>query len=368
MKTLIQAIACSLASLTALSQEAVVEGKIKGLPDGTKVYLRAFNAAGRGDSAVARGGAFRIKTTVPEEDIYLLSAGNDRMARHSAVLIYLEPGSLKVRGNGPMMKDVKFEGPAYAKDLNSLAALNSTPVFEERAALAEKMNEAYKIKDTLALRALQPDYERLDSVIRGVYENWIDGHRASPVSAMALSFFVRYRDMDKLEQRLKTLAPSAKENAMARKLQHSVDAAKATAIGKVAPDFTQNDTLGRPVSLRDFRGKYVLIDFWASWCVPCRHENPAVVKAFQRFKDKNFTVLGVSLDRKGDKDKWIKAIHDDNLTWTHVSDLNWWDNAVSRQYDIRSIPANYLLDPEGRIIGKNLRGEALEKKLEEVLP
>ncbi len=338
MKTITQALACCLLSLTALSQDAVLDGKIKGIPDGVKVYLRAFNAGGRGDSAVAKGGTFRIKTPVPEEDIYLLSAGNDRMARHSAVLIYLEPGSLKVSGNGPMMKDVKFSGPAYATDLNSLAALNSTPLFEKRAALAEQMNAAYQAKDTVALQSMRPEYQRLDSAITVVYERWIDDHKSSPVSAMALSFFVRYRDMEKLEKRLKDLEPSAKKNAMARKMQHSVDAAKATAIGKIAPEFTQNDTLDKPVALKDFRGKYLLIDFWASWCVPCRHENPAVVKAFQRFKDKNFTVLGVSLDRQGDKDKWLKAIHDDNLAWTHVSDLNWWDNAVSRQYDIRSIP------------------------------
>jgi len=139
-------------------------------------------------------------------------------------------------------------------------------------------------------------------------------------------------------------------------------------VGEPAPELSYASPEGNTYSLvKEGKGRYVLLDFWASWCVPCRKGNPAVVKAFNAYKDKNFTILSVSLDQPGAKDKWLKAIHDDGLTWTHVSDLNWWDNAVSRQYDIRSIPANYLLGPDGVILAKNLRGEELEKKLEEVL-
>jgi len=132
-------------------------------------------------------------------------------------------------------------------------------------------------------------------------------------------------------------------------------------------NFTQNDTLGIPVSLASFKGKYVLVDFWASWCGPCRRENPNVVKTYNAYKDKGFQILSVSLDQPGAKDKWIKAIHDDNLTWTHVSDLKYWDNEVAKQYGIQAIPANFLLDPEGKIIAKNLRGEDLAAKLSTVL-
>jgi len=121
------------------------------------------------------------------------------------------------------------------------------------------------------------------------------------------------------------------------------------------------------VQLSSLRGKYLLIDFWASWCGPCRQENPNVVKVFNQYKDKNFHILGVSLDREGQKEKWMKAIHDDKLTWTHVSDLKFWNNAVSRQYGIQAIPQNLLLDPQGKIIAKNLRGEALVKKMQELL-
>jgi peroxiredoxin len=146
-----------------------------------------------------------------------------------------------------------------------------------------------------------------------------------------------------------------------------IEIAKKVGIGRIAPDFTQNDTLGNPVSLSSFRGKFLLIDFWASWCGPCRQENPNVVAAFKKYNNKGFDILGVSLDQPTGKEKWLKAIHDDNLTWTQVSDLKFWGNAVAAQYGIQAIPQNFLLDPNGKIIGKNLRGEALNKKLEEII-
>jgi peroxiredoxin len=172
---------------------------------------------------------------------------------------------------------------------------------------------------------------------------------------------------EKIEPLFNKLPAATQKLPSAVSLKDEMEIAKKTGVGKYAMEFTQNDTLGNPVSLSSFKGKYVLVDFWASWCGPCRAENPNVVKTYQKFQNKNFTILSVSLDRPGQKERWLKAIHDDGLTWTHVSDLKFWDNAVAKQYGIRAIPQNLLLDPSGKIIAKNLRGEELAEKLGAVL-
>ncbi|MNR01571.1 Thiol-disulfide oxidoreductase ResA [compost metagenome] len=174
-------------------------------------------------------------------------------------------------------------------------------------------------------------------------------------------------DVNALEPIFNKLSTGLRNSTAGKDFAKLMDKARATSVGAIAMDFTQNDVNDKPVKLSDFRGKYVLLDFWASWCGPCRQENPNVLKAYNTYKDKNFTVLGVSLDQPGKKQDWLQAIEKDGLTWTQLSDLQGWKNAASTLYGVRGIPANFLIDPQGKIVGKDLRGEALEKKLEELL-
>jgi len=154
------------------------------------------------------------------------------------------------------------------------------------------------------------------------------------------------------------------KNSLAQQMQTAVPDSW---VGREAPDFAMPDVTGKQVKLSSFKGKYVLVDFWASWCAPCRQENPNLVKAYHQFKDKNFTVLGVSLDRPGQKDNWVKAINDDKLAWTNVSDLQFWNSEVVSLYGFNGIPFNILVDPQGKVIAEGLRGETLVAKLGEVL-
>lgn len=281
------------------------------------------------------------------------------------ITLFMEPATMYV-ASADSFANARIQGSA-AND--ALARLNVMlrPANDAYTAFGAEYNKARAAKDIPARDEATRKLDSMDIVIRGVYRNYLEKYPGSPIAFFALSQYAGWNiEADSVEPVLKQLPAAQHAYPSTVKLAGMVEIAKMTGIGKTAMDFTQEDTLGLPVKLSSFKGKYVLIDFWASWCGPCREENPNIVKTYQAYKDKNFHILGVSLDRPGAKDKWMEAIHADNLTWTHVSDLKWWQNDVAKLYGIQAIPQNFLVDPDGKIIAKNLNGEQLEKKLAEI--
>jgi peroxiredoxin len=351
--------------------------KLKTLKAPAKVYLvREYGMTDQQviDSAEAKHGAFILTAAVdaPQKAEVVIdhtAQGLNGFNRHADLLVvYLEKGNILVTGDDSV-QHATVSGSAlnteYATYYAQVLASAEKTVKDADAAYISASDD--KKKDSAFIQGLFTGVKKAWRQRDSLQYVYIGQHPDSYLSLEALIELAgNHIDVSKIDPLFNNLSARLRNSKTGADFAKAINEVRALSPGAIAPDFTQNDINDKPVKLSDFRGKYVLLDFWASWCGPCRAENPNVVKAYNKYSSKNFTVLSVSLDRPGKKDAWLAAIKADSLNWTHVSDLQFWNNAAAKLYSITAIPQNFLIDPTGKIIARNLRGEELQKKLEEI--
>jgi peroxiredoxin len=350
-----------------------MKGKVGQLNAPAKIYLvRGIQPL---DSATLKNGAFELKGTAEAPataDLVVRRNGHlgsmfGRISNRTRV--FLEPGALQV--NSPdSLEHATFKGGPAITDMLRLQASEELVKVRMNAIGAEAKNATDAQKQEPAFnQRMQAQFEVFNKELAKADYDFV---RANPNSWASLDALQNVRMWDLPQYATvgplyETLSPALKNSPAGREYGEMVRGLKEIAVGQPAPAFSQKTPEGKTVSLADYRGKYVLVDFWASWCGPCRQENPAVTKVYNEFKGRNFDIVGVSLDDEKGRDKWLKAVQDDHLAWTQVSDLRGWQNEAAQRYHVQAIPQNFLIDPNGKIVAANLKGEQLQATLAQLL-
>jgi peroxiredoxin len=337
-----------------------IHGQVTGPLEGKVTLNRYTLEKGQSkDTAVVVDGGFTFtgKMYTHDPEIGQIVA-NDGKRNLQSIVFYLEPGTINVH-------------PAVGRRGKAVG----TPLNDD---FQEYNDMLYSFLDTFKVNVgMGPVYHRFDTKIQdnvvAITDKFVKKHSASMVSLDVIKDMITYtKDLSKANQSklnvlFQRLSPVIKNSEKGKELSMKLKGLNFAGPGEMAPLFSMSDTSGRVVSLAGFRGKYVLLDFWATWCIPCIAEMPNVFSAWNTYKNKNFTVVGVSLDRPDSKQRWLKMIRESKYNWTQLSDLKFWNSEAALLYNVNSVPANFLIDPSGIIIATNLRGEALQKKLSEIL-
>jgi peroxiredoxin len=339
-----------------------IEAQIVGVPDSTEIFLEM---PGDGemvaiDSAFLKQAKVYFDGTLESPGLVYLRIGDTR----KVVTIFAENSDIQVSVHTDSLEDVEISGSAIHNEFLAFKEQMSS-IDERQQALNDRYAEAAQAGDTATISQLRKEYQQTMDDQNGMFYNFIEENKSSYLAPFIINrFLVHELDYQGLDSLLQKIDPEVRDSKDYEKLSKRVAVLGSVAVGKPMVDFVLNDPKGNPIAASSFRGKVLLIDFWASWCGPCRRENPNVVKLYNDFKDQGFEILGVSFDT--DQNRWVGAIEADQLEWPHVSDLQGWKSAAGELYAINSIPATVLVNREGIIVAKNLRGAELRRKLEEI--
>jgi peroxiredoxin len=333
----------------------IIQGNIQGA-SGMAYITYEFNYKDHTDSAIITNGQFMLKGQLPEPLLCTLRVSGTQQIR----IFFAENTTMQVAANVTKLFDAQVSGGREQAVWNGYNT-------NQREVIGAKVMEVRKRPRDSSSHKLSPtDAAEIDVVKDSVMRSFVTANTSSVATARIIyETYIMYPNYKRAGELYALLNNKIKNCYYARRILQNINATDRTTIGSVAPDFTLPDTTGKMVSLASFKGQYLLVDFWASWCMPCRKENPYLKKAYDRFHGKGFEIISVSID--SNKDAWTKAIETDGLPWVHVSDLKAGQGPVPDAYGVKSIPKNVLVDKGGKVIARNLRGEELENLLEKIL-
>lgn len=361
-------IGISLFSCTSKSTDYTLQGKALGFPDGARIYVNELDDNGQAkviDTLIVQGSAF---SAVYQNSDKLTMNFLKADYTNQNVFYFPENSDLKVTIYKDSIQASSVLGSPQNEAFNTFKT-TLTRLEKERLMRNKAFSKARSENDTEKVRVLTMENNQQKNAIKNLKLDYIQLNPNSLYAPMLLDEMVSQKAITPSValKEINNLSPKVAASTVGKRVIQKIQSLKQTDIGGNAPSFSAPTPEGDILSLEDALGKYTIIDFWASWCRPCRMENPNVVRVYEEYHDKGLNIISVSLDRKGQKDRWIKAIEDDKMDWYHVSNLEFWNDPIAKQYGVRSIPATFLLDENGTIIDKNLRGAALGNRIASLL-